>query len=300
MNKKVVNLFLIFMIALFLVSTAYASDASQAGDSQTNSEYEVTSDLSNENIQNMFDNAKDGDTFKFTSKEYTNISLVVDKQLNIISKQNSVVNAYDKVTDKAKNMGISKTFGFYFTSNSAGSILSGITIVASDCDSAIIIDNAKDIQIKNNTIIGSANSVLVKNSQSVSLTGNDISKATENGVQLQDVKYSDISNNNIHNNKRSGIEISNMENCTVLRNEIHHNKFNGISMYGVTSGNTFKYNTVHNNTNGIFIDSKTSYDVLMANTLSHNRRDPFCELGPDESGNGLLFGEHFRSKGDKS
>ena len=71
-------------------------------------------------------------------------------------------------------------------------------------------------------------------------------------------------------------------------------------MYGVTSGNTLKYNSVHNNTNGIFIDSKTSYDVLMANTLSHSRRDPFFELGPDESGNGLLFGEHFRSKGDKS
>ena len=99
MNKKFINLLFIFLVSLFLISTAYASDDSQIDDS-VNSEYEVTSNLSNENIQTMFDNAKDGDTFKFTSNEYNNISLVVDKQLNIISK-NSVVNDYDKVTDKA-------------------------------------------------------------------------------------------------------------------------------------------------------------------------------------------------------
>ena len=301
MNKKVSTVLFILIIGLFLISTVNAADTSPIDDGvSTSNEHEITSDLSNDDIQSMFDNANDGDTFKFTSKEYNDVSLVVDKNLSIISEKNSIVNAANTVSDKAKSLGISKTFGFYFTSNSAGSILSGITIVASNCDNAIIVDGARDIEITNNTIVGATNSVLIKNSQEISLTGNDISKASENGVQLQDVKYSDISKNNIHNNKRSGIEINNMNNCTVLRNEIHHNKFNGISMYGVTSGNTLKYNSVHNNTNGIFIDSKTSYDVLMANTLSHSRRDPFFELGPDESGNGLLFGEHFRSKGDKS
>ena len=275
MNKKVSTVLFILIIGLFLISTVNAADTSPFDDGvSTSNEHEITSDLSNDDIQSMFDNADDGDTFKFTSKEYNDVSLVVDKNLSIISEKNSIVNAANTVSDKAKSLGISKTFGFYFTSNSAGSILSGITIVASNCDNAIIVDGARDIEITNNTIVGATNSVLIKNSQEISLTGNDISKASENGVQLQDVKYSDISKNNIHNNKRSGIEINNMNNCTVLRNEIHHNKFNGISMYGVTSGNTLKYNSVHNNTNGIFIDSKTSYDVLMANTLSRSEMWP--------------------------
>jgi len=297
MNKKVVNLFLIFIISLFLISTAYASDASQVDDSQSNNEYEVTSDLSNENIQSMFDNANDGDTFKFTSEEYNNISLVVDKKLNIISEQKSVVNVYDQVTEKAKSLGISKTFGFYFTSNSAGSILSGITIKAQNSDNAIIVDGTTDVTVKNNVITGGINSVLVKNSQKINLSNNKISQASENGVQLQNVKESEISKNTIWRNGRSGIETFNLYNCSILRNEIHHNGFNGISMYGISSGNSIKHNTIHNNTNGIFVNAESTNDVMIANTLSHNRRDPNCELGPDESGNGLLFGDQFRSKG---
>lgn len=301
MNKKFNNLLFIFIVGLFLISTAYASDNNSQVDnpilSEKNGEYEVTSDLSNEKIQTMFDNAKDGDTFKFTSNEYNNISLVVDKQLNIISKKNSVVNVYDKVTDKAKSLGIDKTFGFYFTSNSAGSILSGITIKAKNADNAIIVDGTNNVTIKNNVIAGATNSVLVKNSQKVTLSNNKISQASENGVQLQNVKDSEISKNTIWKNKRSGIETSNLYDSSILRNEIHHNGFNGISMYGISSGNSIKHNTIHNNTNGIFVNAKSTNDVIIANTLSHNRRDPECELGPDESGNGLLFGNQFKSSG---
>ncbi|MBQ2652387.1 MAG: right-handed parallel beta-helix repeat-containing protein [Methanobrevibacter sp.] len=330
MNKKFINLLFIFIVSLFLISTAYASDDSQVDDSistscvgvdsqvddsistayvgvdsqvddsllsENNSVYEVTSDLSNENIQTMFDNAKEGDTFKFTSTEYNNISLVVYKQLNIISKNNSVINVYDKLTDKAKSLGISKTFGFYFTSNGAGSTLSGFAIKAKDSDNAVIVDGTNNVTIKNNVITGAINSVLVRNSENITLTNNKISQASENGIQLQNVKNSEISKNTIWKNKRSGIETTDLYDSSILRNVIHHNGFNGISMYGISSGNSIKHNTIHNNTNGIFVNAKSTNDVIIANTLSHNRRDPECELGPDESGNGLLFGNQFRSSG---
>ena len=300
MNKKVINLLFIFIFSLFLISAAYASDDSQADDSissDENSEYEVTSDLSNDDIQGMFDNANEGDTFKFTGKEYDNISLVVDKPLNIISNQKSVINVYDGITNKAQSLGIIKTFGFYFTSNAAGSIISGITIKAQNCDNAIIIDGTNNVTVKNNVITGGTNSILVKNSEKVTISNNKISQAGENGIQLQNVKASEISKNTIWKNKRSGIETINLYDSSILRNEIHHNGFNGISMYGISSGNSIKHNTIHNNTNGIFVNAKSTNDVMMANTLSHNRRDPECELGPDESGNGLLFGDQFRSSG---
>lgn len=80
-----------------------------------------------------------------------------------------------------------------------------------------------------------------------------------------------------------------------MRNKIHHNGFNGISMYGSSGGNVIKYNEAHNNTNGFYIDCKTTADIIMANTLSYNRNDPSCELGGSETGNGLLFGEHFKT-----
>lgn len=251
--------------------------------------------MSNEEIQAMFDNANDGDAFELTSSNYESISLVVDKKINIFSNKNATVHVSAAVSDKAKGMGITDTFGFYFTSNSAGSVLSGIKIIADSCDNAIIVNGAKDVTIKDNEIINGENSVLIKNCEKITLSNNDISRATKNGVQLQNVKYCDILSNNIHNNGRSGIETSNLYNSKILKNNVHHNGFNGISMYDVSSDNVIKYNDVHNNTNGIFIDCKTTNDTVMANTFSYNRNDPFCELGGAETGNGLLFGENFRT-----
>ena len=299
MNKKAINLFFIFCIGLFLISASYASDDAQLNGTVSatpTTTHKISSDLSNDQIQSQFDSANDGDTFEFTDKEYKNISLVVDKKLNIVSKKGSVVYASDKVSDKAKSLGIDKTFGFYFTSNSAGSVLSEITIKAQSSDYAVIADRSDNITIKDNYVIGGDNGVLIKNSENITISNNKITKATNNGLQLQNVKNSVISKNEIWKNGRSGIETINIYDSKMLNNTIHHNKFNGISMYGISSGSLIKYNQIHNNTNGIYIDAKSVNDVLMANTLSHNRRDSECELGSDDSGNGLLFGAGFEQE----
>lgn len=292
MNKKVLNLFFICFISLFLISAVGAVEDNSSNKTST---YQITSAISNDEIQSMFDNANDGDTFKFTNYTYKGISLVVDKRINIVSNKTATIYASNSVSDKAKSLGISETFGFYFTSNAAGSVLSGIRIIADSCDHAVVVNGADNITIKDSRIVKGENSVLIKNSQNINLSNNDISGAAKNGVQLQNVKNCSISNNNIHNNKRSGVETSHIYDSNILRNNIHHNGFNGISMYDVSSGNVIKYNTVHNNTNGIYIDCTTINDIIMANTFSHNRNDPSCELGGSETGNGLLFGEHFKT-----
>ena len=258
----------------------------------------ITSDLSCEDIQSKFDNANDGDTFEFTDNEYNNISLVVDKKLNIVSKNNSVVYVSNSLSDKAKSIGIEKTFGFYFTQNSAGSILSGITVIAAGCENAIVLNNTSDVQIINNTINEGINSVLVKNSDNIIIVENEISKARKNGLQLLDVKNSLIDNNTISYNKKSGIETSNIDYCNITNNDVHHNELNGISTYNSSSYNLIKGNSVYENSNGIYINSTSVYDIVSSNSLTFNRKDPRSSMGGFETGNGLLFGAGFKSDGD--
>jgi parallel beta-helix repeat protein len=306
MNKKILNILFICLICLFLISSVNAADndtviiADEGNDivagSSVSSNHQITSDLSNDDIQGMFDNANDGDTFEFSDAEYENISLVVDKKLNIVSNSNSKVYTSNQITSKAESLGITNTFGFYFTSNSCGSILSGITIIASNSDYGVIV-NSSDVTIKNNVITGGRNGVLIKDSSNIVLKDNAISKATLNGVQLHNVSNSVITKNAIFNNGKSGIETRNIYYCDINNNTVHHNNYNGISMYAQSTGNKIKYNNVSENDNGIFINSTSSKDVINANSFTYNRNDPSNEEigGGTETGNGLLFGSGFRT-----
>lgn len=297
MNKKSLAILFICVISLFLVSAVSASENQTDTTLAANSNYQITSDLSNKDIQNLFDNANEGDTFEFTDKEYKNISLIVDKKLNIVSKKNSALYADNHLSSNARSSGITNTFGFYFTSNGGGSLLSGITIIASDCDYGILIDSSDKTTIKNNVVVGGKNAVLIKKSNGVNWIGNDISKASVNGLQLHDVRNSVISKNTITYNGKSGIETSNIYYCNITNNTVHHNGYNGISMYNSSTGNSIKYNDVHDNDNGIFINSTSSYDVINANSFTYNWNDiENYEIGGgSETGNGLLFGSGFKT-----
>ena len=293
MNVKKVNIvlkiFLICFFALFLISTVSASDELSLANNETH--YYITSDLSNDNIQNMLDNSNDGDTFEFTSDEYNNISLVIDKPLNIVSN-GSTINTANFITNASSQLGISETFGFYFTKNSAGSTLSGFNIVASG-DYAVIVDEADNMLISANNISGAINGVLVRNSDNVSIVDNYISKAKKNGIQLQNVYNLLLLNNTILNNGRSGVETSNMHYSNLTENHIGYNGFNGISMYDESSYNVISHNFVYENTNGIYISCHSSHDQIVANSCYNNRKDPNCELGGFETGNGILFGPDY-------
>ncbi|MBE6494968.1 MAG: adhesin [Methanobrevibacter thaueri] len=302
MNKRFSSILFICLIGLFLVTAVSAAEENQTDNTLAGVNYQITSDLSNEDIQGMLDGASDGDTFEFTDKTYNNVSLVVDKKLNIISKTNSKVYTSSQLNTKAKSLGITDTFGFYFTSNSAGSVLSGITIIASNSDYGIIVDSSSKVTIDKNVITGGKNCVLVRNSDNIALTNNNISKATSNGIQLKNVKNSVISKNIVSYNKRSGIETSNIYYCNITNNTVHHNNFNGISLFNISKGNIIKHNQAYENPNGIYIDSQSKNDVINANSFTYNRRDTSYELGAFESGNGLLFGADFRTaeEGDPS
>ncbi|WP_407415898.1 right-handed parallel beta-helix repeat-containing protein [Methanobrevibacter sp.] len=291
--KKVNKLFNLFIICLFVL--CFISVVSASDDFSNGTSYIVTSDLSNDEIQSLFDSANDGDTFEFKSKNYDNISLIIDKQLKIVSDKNSIVNVDSSVSPKAESLGISNTFGFYFTQNSSGSILSGFNIIATAADYAVILDKSSNTIVANNTISKADNNVLVKNSSNVQVNYNYIHDAAKNGLQVQDINNVSIFYNIIGFNGRSGIEVSNMENSLIEWNEVFFNSFNGISIYNKSSKNQVLFNHIYENTNGIFLNAQSYGDRFLYNTLEYNRMDPDSELGGFETGNGFLFGEDFES-----
>ncbi|OED00667.1 hypothetical protein A9505_02790 [Methanobrevibacter sp. A27] len=291
--NKSLNILFICFVALLVISCVNAAN-DNPNNSDDISNYQISSDLSNTEIQTMLDNAKEGDQFEFTDREYKNISLVVDKKLNIVSKKNSNIHTSNKIADKARNLGLNNSFGFYFTSNSGGSFLYGLTII-SNSDYGIVVDKSDNTTIKNVVIKNGNVGILVKNSNNADIIQNNISKANSNSIHLENVSKSIISKNTISYNGRSGIHASNIYYCNVTNNTVHHNKFNGISLYNKTTGNIIKFNLAYENPNGIYINSQSDFDVVNSNTFTKNRRNTDYELGAFESGNGLLFGADFKT-----
>ena len=293
--KKVNKVFYILIICLFASCLISAVSADDNDDFTNGTTYSVSSDLFNGDIQLMMDGANDGDTFEFTSDRYDNISLLINKPLKIVSNKNGTINVATSLSDKAVNLGLSNTFGFYFTQNSSGSVLSGFNIIATSADYAVILDKSSNTIIENNTISNAENNVLVKNASNVQINYNYIHDAIVNSLQVQDVNNISIFNNTIAFNGRSGIETSNILDSLISWNEIFHNGFNGISMYNKSSNNNVIYNHVYENTNGIYLNAQSYGDKFLYNTLEYNRMDPDSELGGFETGNGFLFGEEFES-----
>lgn len=291
----VFNLLIICLFALCLVSCVSANDEAINNDFSNGTSYSITSDLSNDEIQTMINGASNGDTFEFKSKNYDNISLIIDKQLKIVSNKNSTINVGTSFSQQAKDLGIGNTFGFYFTQNSSGSILSGFNIIATSADYAVVLDKSSNTIVENNTISKAVNNVLVKNASNVQVNNNYIHDAVKNSLQVKDINNILIFNNTIAFNGRSGIETSNMLDSLISWNEVYHNTFNGISMYNKSSNNNVIYNHVYENTNGIYLDAQSYGDRFLYNTLEYNRLDPDSELGGFETGNGFLFGEDFET-----
>lgn len=296
--KKLLNLFIICLLGLILVSSVYGADELQFSKDDVavgGTVYDVSSDLSNNDIQSMLDNAGQGDTFNFVSKEYKGISLIVDKKVNIVSNVNSTIYTSGDLSNKAQELNTDKTFGFYFTKNSAGSVLSGFNIIAASSDYGVIVDNSDNTIVKGNSIVGAGNNLLVKDSNDITLWGNVLNKAKENGLQLQNVSNCYVANNTMMFNGRSGIEIYDIDNSNITSNYCCNNSFNGISLYGKSFNNSYTHNFLNYNTNGIYVNCQSSGDEIKANTLIHNIQNPNCELGGFESGNGLLFGDSYRT-----
>ena len=281
----------------------------------TNSVHNIDSDTTNDDIQSIFDNANSGDTIQFNDKSYENISIVVDKKLNIVSTKDSTIKTSDSTSKKAESMGIDKSFGFYFTKLASGSLLKGITLTGNS-DYGIFVEGGTDITIANDTISGGksagiylnySRNIIVKNSNvknsrdGIYLSNVNNSVIDKNrifsneniGLVLKNTAYNDITKNAIYKNHLDGVLLEDSQYNRILKNNITNNRVSGIRLEGTTSYNMIKHNNISNNSINIFANSFTKYDEITKNTLMYAKTAFNTYTGFDNTGSAIYFGDNY-------
>jgi parallel beta-helix repeat protein len=249
----------------------------------------IDSNLNNQDIQLLIDNANHGDTFNFVGKRYDNISLVVNKKLNIISSVKTVITTSSSSNNNNNNNGngnnnksnnnsngnnnnnngldLSESFGFYFGKNSYGSTFSGFTII-SNSDYGIILENTSKIEIKYNSINGGLKaSIKFKNVNDSIIHGNDIYNS-KSSLFIENSKNIHINSNTIYNNLFNGILVNNSLNIKIEKNLIQKNNVNGIFISN-SKGTSITNNSIESNGNGIYVSNINQTNILN-NSISNN------------------------------
>lgn len=291
----------------------------------------VSSGMQNSDVQNLINNAKTGDTLNFKDGNYQNVSLTINKKLNIISTKNAVLNGNNS-TGKS-------SFVFYFTNQSSGSVFSGFNI-NTNTNYAIILNNVKNINLnsntinggttdsiylknsyninmskntitnsegngvtiysssrvnlKNNQIINNMNGVSIKNSQNINLTQNNIKHNQLNGVTLESSKNILINANNINNNYGNGISLRDTDAINITSNNITYNTLNGLIMEGTTRNTCLSFNYLIHDLNGIFLDSISYNDSLISNFIIKSYISSETIYDAFYTGNGIKVGDNYQ------
>lgn len=283
----------------------------------TNSVYNISADATNDEIQSIFDNSKSGDTIQFNDNEYNDISIVVNKKLNIVSTRNSIIYSSDSISPKASEMGISNSFGFYFTKLATGSVIKGLRFIASS-DYAIMVEGGDEISIINNTISGGKKGgILLRDSKYNVIDKNTITKAYDGivldnvnrtkisynkihsniniGLNMEDVFLNNITNNSIYKNGLDGILIKDAKSNSILNNNITKNGVSGLRLEGSTTRNIIMNNNISSNVVNIYANSLTNGDQITQNTLMFAKRAYGSYVEDDNVGAAIVFADNYQS-----
>ncbi len=327
-NKKIMNIRSILLslsIIIFICSNISTVSAATIN---------IAPGLQNNEIQSLINGSNQGDTINFLGSSYSNISLIINKKLNIISNKNTVIIGNNSTS--TSNFG---TFVFYFTNKSLGSVISGFNIVANS-DYGIIAVNVKNITIKFNKISESnqdaiylrnvsnsninqnnlsdsgGNGLNIDNSKNVSVNKNKISNNNYSGIDVLDSSNIGINSNNVINNNLSGLSVyssknvsvtnnslnnneygaylSNTYNVNITHNQINKNHINGISLEDTTENTYISQNNISSNVNGIYIDSYSVNDTIISNTIVYSVKSAKTYLDVFDTGDGIGLGDNYQ------
>lgn len=282
-----------------------------------NSVYNISSNMANDDIQIIFDNSKDGDTIQFNDREYGNISIFVNKRLNIVSKENSIIHTSRLGNARAIEEGMTDSFGFYFSKLASGSIIKGMTFMV-DSDYGIMVNGANKIMVKDNTISGGKKAGIFFNDSSNNLIdGNSISKGYDGiilsnvnrtnitanyifsnkniGILMENVFLNNISKNNITKNKLDGFVLKNAKSNRIMNNSIMKNANSGLRLEGNTTRNIIQFNNISSNVMNIYANSLTNGDIISQNTLMYAVRSSDTYTSLDNTGAAIVFAENYGS-----
>jgi parallel beta-helix repeat protein len=290
--------------------------------------------LQNYDIQNLINGSTQGDTINFLGNSYSNISLIINKKLNIISNKNTII-----ISNNSNHIFGLGTFAFYFTTNSLGSIISGFNIRANS-DYGIIAKNVRNITINFNNISGShQDAIYLKNVSNINLNQNNLSNSGGNGLNIKNSKNVSAYKNHIKNNNYSGINVSdssnikitynnvignnlsglsvyssknvsvknnslennkygaylsNTYNVNITGNKIKKNQINGISLEDTTENTFIAQNNITSNINGIYIDSYSVNDTIINNTIENSVKSAETYIDVSDTGDGIGLGDNYQ------
>ena len=293
------------------------SDKSEKNVISTSSIHKISSDSTNDEIQSIFDNSKSGDTIQFNDREYNNISIVVNKRLNIVSAKSSILHTSGSVSNKANQMGLANTFGFYFTKLASGSVIKGLSLTGNS-DYGIMVEGGSSISILNNNISGGKKAgIYLKNSKSNTIKNNILTKAYDGivlnnvnktriisnriqqnrntGIVLENVNRNNITRNLVSKNGLDGVLLKNAKSNNILRNNITKNGVSGLRMEGFTTKNVIMYNNISSNVVNVYANSLTNSDKMTKNTLMFAKKVFGTYIDDDNVGAAIVFGDNYRS-----
>jgi len=255
---------------IYNLTAVYAGDESlnYAGTTATGtltvqgpSVYTVDSSLSNSDIQTVINNANVGDTVKFLTGIYHNISLNITQDLNLIS-----VNA---TLDSIGTFPVFSINGL----GASGTNITGFTINGSTTSYGINLNSTSKVSVNNNTVTTNLVGIHLSNSTNNTITNNTVS-SNGNGVIIADNSTGNIvTGNSVRSNTNTGVTIQNDSNNTIIKNTISSNKVNGILLVNSTNNSLVNNNLTSNTVAGIVLQNSSNNTINGGNYFHMDNQD---------------------------
>ena len=256
------------------------------------------SNISNNSIQEMINNANSGDTIYISSGIYYE-HIVVDKPLTIVGDgaETTIVDGMNE-DEHIYNIFSDDVSIYGFTIRNCSIGFSGIRVNNDSCN----IDNnifmmcgggvelweVEDVVVRNNSFEENTWGIYVHNSMDCIIHDNTINNnvyGVELGYSTADIKYNIFSRNELYGILQLGcnqikimsntisssgyaIQTYNTNNNTILDNYLHHNR-RGISIFK-SSKNQIKNNNISYNTKGLYLWRESNNNQIMNNEINWN------------------------------
>ncbi len=278
-SKPVIALILlmtIISISFFIIEPISAANI----EIHPSSYYNTTHISLNDQIQKIISSAKNGDTITFVGKYYGELSLIINKSLNIISYINTTVSGDSTGQPVFLISGSGSKWtnitGFNIKSTNDGISVnntSNVTIaknnVSTSKGTGIKVSESKGVTVKNNNVTLSQTGISIANSNNSNIKGNNVKKSVKNGVEIENSHNVNVSNNNISSSGKHGASIANSENIGVEGNDMEYNQNNGINLVDtkniVINNNTISNNNVH----GIYCDNVKNTQITQNKIINN-------------------------------
>ena len=276
----------------FEIITKYAGDDKYRESSNTNKitilnqsgVIFVDENLPNSEIQDILNSAPDKSDVEFLGDYYFGIALTINKQLNIYSKEKTILNAIENsptLTIKSDNVNVTN-FAIYGNSSDAVDINGAKNVILNNNFIVNHLDESKTQDYVNGTVYMPGYGVSISNSSDVKLLKNTLS-LFESGIFAEYSKQLTIDNNVIRENNY-GIKYGfGVANTKIVNNEILEQTGlyimtvpEGPSGYGIFLNNsavnvTINRNHIAWNHLGISLDANFSTGIVVTqNTITDN------------------------------